>query len=80
MKGSDACDGCVSADKYLSTKRDKQRYPVYNKIDINSKEGKILAKKYNVNRIPYIQKCRIKRDGTRGKCTSVVGWEESRWK
>lgn len=79
IAGKDACGGCVSSHKYLSTNRDKQKYPLYRTVDIDSKLGKAASKKYNITRIPYIQKCRIKRDGSKGKCTSVTGWNRSNW-
>jgi len=77
--GKDACGGCVSSHNYLSKRRDKQKYPLYRTVDINSKLGKAATKKYGISRIPYIQKCRIKKDGSKGKCTSTTGWNQSQW-
>lgn len=63
----------------MTTKRDKTKYPMYRDLDVNSKEGKAFAKKYNVTTIPTIQKCRIKSNGTRGHCRLITGWNKEDW-
>lgn len=79
VKGKDACGGCVSGHTHMTTERNKEKYPMYKKIDVDSKQGQAFAKRYGVTRIPAFRKCRIKKDGTQGHCTIVQGWKKSQW-